>query len=462
MCAAYVAAAIVAIGSAATYDSFFDARCIDCAWRNPLLIGSGSGLVRTWQLATAALNLALAAGCLTMAVAWIRRGRPRSSARALVVAGMLGVGVALGLRGLLLVQLPSEDPTDERWMAAWVVLISATLTLSGGVMALAVESWRRVARMRQMVDALAAAPMPGALEQQLARALGRSSLRIAYLLDEGGTVDTSGAPVGLDLVPGVTVTPIEREGRRLALVRHAAGLEPGALAAAFGPALLLALDNERLRGARLARLAELRASRARVVADGDAERQRMERDLHDGAQQQLLSILFDLRLARLDAARSGEDVRAARLDEAETLAQRAVDALRRVAHGIHPAVLSRSGLVPALASLAEASPVPMEIEAGRMERLPEAVEVAAYRIVTEALAAAVDRNSSGMEVSARVLVDRLVLQLRDNEAPGADPSPIGAAIPVRIADRVGAAGGEAAWESVPSGGVWLRVELPCA
>ena len=350
---------------------------------------------------------------------------------------------------------------DGRWMAARVVLIAATLTLSGGVMALAVESWRRVARMRRMVDALAAAPMPGALEDRLARALDDPSLRIAYVLDEGGAVDTSGTPVGRDPVPGVTVTPVERQGQRLALVSHAAGLEPGALAAAFGPALLLALDNERLRAARLTRLAELRASRARIVADGDTERQRLERDLHDGAQQQLLSILFDLRLARLDALRAGDDARSTRLDEAETLAQGAVDALRRVAHGIHPAVLSRSGLVPALSSLAEESPLPMQIEAGGVGRLPEVVEVTAYRVVTEALAVAVGRRSSGMEISARVSVDRLVLRLRDIEAPGMGPPQVGATIPVRIADRVGAAGGEAAWESVSSGGARLRVELPC-
>jgi signal transduction histidine kinase len=190
------------------------------------------------------------------------------------------------------------------------------------------------------------------------------------------------------------------------------------------------------------------------VAVGDAERRRLERDLHDGVQQQLLTILFDLRLARLAAERGGDPARATRLAVAEGYAQVAVDELRRIAHGIHPAVLSRSGLGPALASLAEEAPLPVEVAANGVGRLPEAVEAAAYQVVLESVTEAPALGATGVEVRARVEGGVLRLEVgRDGAGP--------IEVPVRIADRVGAAGGEVTAEALPAGGTLLRVELPC-
>ena len=310
-------------------------------------------------------------------------------------------------------------------------------------------------RMRAIADSLEAAPTPGTLEAALRRALGDPGLRIGYRLDDGSTVDQEGAVVDPTSVPGRHHTPVEREGKQLALVSHAPTVDAGTLADAFGPAVLVALDNERLRAARLSQLTELRASRTRIVAVGDTELRRLERDLHDGVQQLLLSVLFDLRLARLTAERVPDAGRAARLAEGETLAQDAVDELRRIAHGIHPAVLSRSGLGVALASLAEEAPLPVEVAADGVGRLPEHVEAATYQVVAEMVAAAAAGGASSVDVAASL--DASTLRVRVHHDGLAAPE-----VPVSIADRVGAAGGDASLERLAAGDTLLRVELPCA
>ena len=121
----------------------------------------------------------------------------------------------------------------------------------------------------------------------------------------------------------------------------------------IGAAARLAVDNERLRAEVLARVADLRASRARIVATADGTRQRLERDLHDGAQQQLLAASFELRQACSSAAASGDAELAARLTDASEQAQQALTELRDLAHGIYPAILTEAGLEPAVRSLAE-------------------------------------------------------------------------------------------------------------
>lgn len=165
--------------------------------------------------------------------------------------------------------------------------------------------------------------------------------------------------------------------------------------------------------------------------------------------------MFDLRLARLTAERGGDPTRATRLAVAEGHAQAAVDELRRIAHGIHPAVLSRSGLGPALASLAEEAPLPVEVAADGVGRLPETVEAAGYQVVLESVTDAPGQGATSVAVRARVERGALWLEVGSDGAAAAE-------VPVRIADRVGAAGGEVTAEAIPAGGTLLRVELPCA
>ena len=161
--------------------------------------------------------------------------------------------------------------------------------------------------------------------------------------------------------------------------------DPLELERALGPDLRLALDNERLQAEVLAQMSELRASRARIVATGDERRRQLERNLHDGAQQSLLGLTYDLRRARTDAAANGDDDLVALCDHALNEVTEAFAELRELAHGIFPAVLSNAGLGPAVTSVAETSPIPVDVDCTVTDRLPATVETAVYVVVTDGI-----------------------------------------------------------------------------
>ena len=181
-----------------------------------------------------------------------------------------------------------------------------------------------------------------------------------------------------------TWTEVERNGSRIAAIGHDAALadEPQLVRAAGGAAAL-AIENQRLAAALRARIEELRASRARIVEAGDAERRRLERDLHDGAQSRLVALAIKLRLAQRRAAEHPE--LAALIAEAGDELQASLDEVRELARGIHPAVLTDRGLDAALRSLALRAPVPVEVAGGVPDDLPGPVATAAYFVVAEAL-----------------------------------------------------------------------------
>jgi len=191
------------------------------------------------------------------------------------------------------------------------------------------------------------------------------------------------------------------------------------------------------------------------VAVEEAERRRIERDLHDGAQQRLLAILMDLRAAHQAASRDGKETSADALADAEALAQATIDELRRVARGIYPVVLGQAGLLPALRSLADEAPVPLTVEGYLPGRLPEAVDAAAYHVVTGVLVATAHDGGSGIDVELRTEDDVLHLQI------GCEAH-LTSIVVERLADRVGAAGGTLTAKTLAAGGTLLRVELPCA
>jgi signal transduction histidine kinase len=195
-----------------------------------------------------------------------------------------------------------------------------------------------------------------------------------------------------------------------------------------------------------AQLEDLRASRARIIEAGDAERRRLERDLHDGAQQRLVGLLLALRLLRAQLGADQDQQPAARLDEAEPELRRAVGELRELAHGIHPAVLSDEGLAAALEALAEGTLAPLRIAAVPQERFPPAVETAAYILVAEAAKAGAAR------VSANRRDGWLVVDVETE----AEPDGL-----VDLEDRVGALDGRLAVERAPGGRVRIRAEIPC-
>jgi signal transduction histidine kinase len=301
----------------------------------------------------------------------------------------------------------------------------------------------------------------GRLREALADALGDPSLELAFWLPErGGWVDEAGAAVAL---PGDgsarTCTTIEHEGRPLATIVHDVSLaEQSDLVRAVGGAASLALENERLDAELRANLHELRASRARIVESADAARRRIERDLHDGAQQQLVAILLALRMTR-SRVESDPHAAAEMIDATIGDLTDAIDNLRELARGIHPAVLSDRGLGPAVDALAGRLTMPVEIGAMPAERLPEKVEVAAYFVVAEALTN-VARYADATHARIDVTRDdgHVTVAIADDGVGGADPAN-GSGLR-GLADRVAALDGRLEVDSETGRGTTVRAVIP--
>jgi signal transduction histidine kinase len=206
--------------------------------------------------------------------------------------------------------------------------------------------------------------------------------------------------------------------------------------------------------------AELTASRARIVAVTDQVRRRIERDLHDGIQQRLVSLVMDLRSAEKSVPPDAYDLRT-RLSEVAAGLAAALNDLRETARGVHPPILTEGGLDPAISGLAGRSTIPVELDAHVGRRLPETVEVAAYYVVAESLAnAAKHAQASAVRVQAQVEGDRLCLSVRDNGVGGADPAR-GSGL-IGLVDRVEALNGSIKITSPPGRGTLLQLELPIA
>jgi signal transduction histidine kinase len=243
----------------------------------------------------------------------------------------------------------------------------------------------------------------------------------------------------------------------LAMLVHAPDLaEDQEVLDAAATTARLALDNARLHAEVRAQLAEVRASRQRIAAAADAERQRLERDLHDGAQQRLLGVGLALGVLRTRVAGVEKDL----LDEMEQELRAAIAELRDLAQGIRPAVLTDQGLAPALAGLARRSGLRVATDVQLNGRVDPMIEAAAYYVVSEALQNAVKHASTAkVQVSAVHQAGRLVIDVTDDGPGGASPR---AGTGLRgLADRVDAAGGHFEIESPPGQGTHIRAELPC-
>jgi signal transduction histidine kinase len=300
------------------------------------------------------------------------------------------------------------------------------------------------------------------LEGGLAKVLGDPGLVLAYRVPgERSYIDGRGQPVALPAPGGdCAIAPVERDGRELAMLIHDASLDDdpelvGAVAAAAG----IALDDARLHAESEDRLAELRASRERIVAAGDAERRRLERNLHDGAQQRLVSVALQLRMIqrqiRTDPAGAERLVTSA----GEELS-RSLEELRELARGIHPSVLNH-GLKAALGSLASRASVPTTVAYEPPARLPEQVELAAYFVASEALANVAkyaEATMASVRVSRRNGV--ALVEIADDGVGGADQS-AGTGLH-GLADRVAALDGTLRILSPPGVGTVVTAELPCA
>jgi signal transduction histidine kinase len=297
------------------------------------------------------------------------------------------------------------------------------------------------------------------LEEGLARVLGDPSLVLAYRVPgERAYLDGRGRPVALPPDGDRAAVPVERDGRELGMLVYDASLDDDPeLVGTVAAAAALTLDDARLQAESEDRLAELRASRERIVAAGDAERRRLERNLHDGAQQRLVSVALQLRVLQSQARADpglAEQLRSA----GEELSQ-SLEELRELARGIHPAVLNH-GLEAALDSLASRSSVATTVAFDSPERLPEPVELAAYFVACEALA---NVAKYAQATQARVRVSRrdglAVIEIADDGIGGADET-AGTGLQ-GLADRVAALDGTLRVLSPPGAGTVVTAELPC-
>jgi signal transduction histidine kinase len=308
----------------------------------------------------------------------------------------------------------------------------------------------------------AKAPPPGGLREVLAGMLGDPGLDLAYPAGEPPRhVHADGSPASVDPGEGQDVTPLVRDGRTVAILHHRAGLldDPG-LVGEVAAAARLNMENERLQAEVLAQLDDLRAAQARIVAAGDAERQWLERDLHDGAQQRLVGLSLALRLA---SPQPGVGPAATRLTgllgQADRELRLAIDELRELAHGIYPAVLADEGLAAAVEALAETSPIPVTLGALPEQRFPGPVEAAGYFLIAEAAQFAALAGAGGATVDIERGGNRLIVKITGklDAGPGHEPE----AGLTDAADRIGALGGKLRVEHARGEAITIRAELPC-
>jgi signal transduction histidine kinase len=304
---------------------------------------------------------------------------------------------------------------------------------------------------------------PGVISEALREALHDPTLDVVFWLPERGEyVDADGGAAELPAEgPQRAVTRLDNgDGEPLAALIHDPTLrhEP-ALVDAAAAAARLALENARLQAEVQAQLATVKESRARIVAAGDEQRRRIERDLHDGAQQRLVALALELKSAeRRLGGRADHEIERLLASAAEEV-QVAVEELRELAGGIHPGILTQGGLAVALAALASKTPVPVTVDA-QVDRLQPELEATAYFVAAEALTN-VAKHAHASSASLRACVENgnLLIQVSDDGIGGAATN--GGTGLRGLADRVEAQGGHLTVESPPGGGTRVTGEIPC-
>ena len=444
---------------------------IDCACMpNPFAVVEDPILFDRIQVLTSIVIAGAALTVVGLAAARLRGAGPggRRILRPVVIAGVVAALVAAWDAIDLIVFITSgegllrfREPWNE--VASWAIIAAVSLVPIGFLAG--------VARLRMRHGPLAPlaleldrSPDPGRLELALRHALGDPSLELLrWDRDKASWVDARGrsvAPPRED--SSVAVTTLDRDGETIAALVHDRLLreDPGLVAAATA-VLRLAVENERLTAEVRQQLASVRASRARLVEAAEAERRRIERDLHDGAQQRLIGVALSLQEARAEARRHFPDAPFLRqLDDTADELLAAVDELRELARGIHPAVLTEDGLGVAVTSLARRATVPVELDLLLNGRLPPTIEATAFYVVAEALTN-VTRHARARGVTVRVSHhDKLLeVQVTDDGDGGADAR-LGSGIGGLI-DRLEAVSGSLEIHSPPGGGTRLRAVIPC-
>jgi signal transduction histidine kinase len=443
---------------------FFDPGRQGCGLcpANLVLIRPDSGLVN--GLLRGGLLLGLGWVAALVVAGALRLARASPPLRRMLWPVLAPAGCYLVLAGAdLAYSLPrgtlGNDPLDYRlWLGQAVLLVLMAL---GVAWAWVRDRRTRSAVVRLVMDA-AKAPPPGGLREVLAGMLGDPGLDLAYPAGEPPRhVHADGSPASADPGEGQDVTPLVRDGRTVAILRHRAGLldDPG-LVGEVVAAARLNMENERLQAEVLAQLDDLRAAQARIVAAGDAERQWLERDLHDGAQQRLVGLSLALRLASPQPGVGPAAIRlTGLLGQADRELRLAIDELRELAHGIYPTVLADEGLAAAVEALAETSPIPVTLGALPEQRFPGPVEAAGYFLIAEAAQFAALAGAGGATVDIERGGNRLIVKITGKLDAGRGQEPEAGL--TDAADRIGALGGKLRVEHARGEAITIRAELPC-
>ena len=401
--------------------------------------------------------LALAGLCLVGVVALVHRARsavPAARRPAALLVDSFGAGLlmvaallvagAFQLPGFEILRLATFAVIGLAPVAFLLGLLDARLARSG---------------VADMVVRLTSEPAPD-LRELIARALRDDSLAVAYWLPEYGSwAGADGEPVTLP-GPGDArgVTVIEQRGEPVAaLLYHPSLREEPELVAAVSAAAAISLENGRLQAELRARLQDLHGSRARLLAAAQEERRRLERDLHDGAQQRLIALSLELGL--LQSSLDGDPDAGRRLEHARREVTVSMQELRDIARGLHPAVVSGHGLAVALESVAARTAMPLELRVDGLPRLPEPVEVAAYYVVCESLAnTGKHAGARSAVVDVRLAGGMLVVEVSDDGVGGADR---GRGSGLRgLSDRVEALDGRLRVGTAPGGGTCVCAKIP--
>jgi signal transduction histidine kinase len=368
--------------------------------RDLLSVTSDSGVTDGIDRGQAIAGVAVALGVLVLVVQRVHGlGRPARRAQ----APLLLAAAITALVGL--VWLCWVIVTDARVQTLETIARGAAMTIPVGIVV--GIGWSRLHRPQtsELVVELrseAAATM----RERLARALGDPTLDVAYRLGDGRYVNAAGGLIELPQQMDRAVTAVTVRGEEIAaLIHDPALLDEPALVESVRATAALVLENERLAAEVRSQLAEVRASRGRIVTAADAERRRIERNLHDGAQQRLVTLSVALGLEASRADRATAEVLSRAQDEVE----QAIGELRELARGIHPTLLRDEGLTAAVEALARRAPMPVTVQSSVRHRLPDPVELAAYFVVSEALTNVVKHASA---TQASVLLEREGAELR--------------------------------------------------
>jgi signal transduction histidine kinase len=450
---------VALLGSNALAYAAIDWRALGRDVDNPYL------LIHDPSIADAVMTLSIVTSLVVLlaflaifGVRWARATGPARRAFSPVIVP----ATALMLAIIFAILLNNSDAPPEVQLAAGAAQALARGLIPVGFLVGLLRT--RIARsaIAELVVELGETPTPSRLRDALANALGDPSLDVVWWSPpDEGYVTADGAPAVLP-ADGTTrgVTRLERDGEPIAAILHDPALldDPG-LVASVASAMRLSVENERLQAEVETQLDEVRASRARIVAAGDAERKRVERDLHDGAQQRLVALTLALRLARMRLGDDGDPGVRQSLDDASAEARSALAELRELARGIHPQILTEAGLGSAIESISDRSTVPVRVTGATAERFAPDVERTAYFVVAEALTN-VAKYSEARRAVVRIerAADDLTIEVSDDGVGGADPAR-GSGLRGLI-DRLAVVDGTLEIDSPRGGGTRLIARIP--